>query len=88
MAAAVTPPGKAHVIPCPDCKGIAGQSCYECHGDGRLLMRACPLCGDLGWDYINGIDDRQGMACRLACGYRWTADDAAWRAQVLPSTTP
>jgi hypothetical protein len=47
-------------------------------------MRACPLCGDVGWDYINCTDDRDGMACQISCGYRWTADHPGWRAQVLP----
>jgi hypothetical protein len=47
-------------------------------------MRACPLCGDLGWDHANGVGDCQGMPCRIGCGYRWSADDSGWRAQVLP----
>ena len=85
MAADIAPPGKARVVRCPDCEGIAGRSCYECHGKGTLLMRACPLCGDLGWDYVNGIDDRSGMACSLGCGYHWSNDDPAWHAQVLPA---
>jgi hypothetical protein len=45
-------------------------------------MRACPLCGDPGWDYVNGMNDRDGMACGISCGYTWTADDPGWRAQV------
>jgi hypothetical protein len=48
-------------------------------------MRACPLCGDPGWDYLNGTDDHDGMTCHISCGYRWTADDPGWRAQVLPA---
>ncbi len=84
MAPNVEPPGKAQVVPCPDCQGVAGRSCYECHGRGRLVKRACPLCGDLGWDYFNGSDDRDGMICSLGCGYRWSADDPAWRIQALP----
>jgi len=83
MAAEPTPPGKAQVALCPDCQGVAGRSCYECHGAGSILLRACPLCGDLGWDYVNGTDDRSGMTCRLGCGYRWPAADPAWRAQVM-----
>ena len=85
MAADVTPPGKARVVPCPGCQGDAGQSCYECRGVGTILMRACPLCGDGGWDFVNGSDDRDGMACRNGCGYRWSADDPGWSAQVLPN---
>ena len=57
----------------------------ECRSADRLLRRACPLCGDPGWDYVNGMDDRDGMACRISCGYRWPADDPGWQAQVLPS---
>jgi hypothetical protein len=84
MTGSMVPPGKARVVPCPECQGVQGQSCYECRGHGRLLHRACPLCGDLAWDYANGIDDRQGMACRTGCGYTWSADDPGWRIQVLP----
>jgi hypothetical protein len=40
---------------------------------------------DPGWDYVNGTDYRNGMACRISCGYTWTAADPGWRAQVLPS---
>lgn len=85
MADIVTPPGKARVLPCPECRGEGGRSCYECHGEGMLLHRACPLCGDRGWDYVNGMDDSAGMTCRLGCGYRWSADDPGWLAQVLPT---
>jgi hypothetical protein len=86
MAATITPPGKARIMTCPECKGTRGRDCAGCRGDGRILIRACPLCGDIGWDYINGTDDRQGMACRISCGYTWTATDPGWQAQVLPST--
>ena len=85
MGYTVTPPGKARVVPCPECREEGGRSCYECHGHGIRLQRACPLCGDLGWDYVNGTDEMAGMACRLSCGYRWSADDPGWRAQVLPT---
>jgi hypothetical protein len=34
--------------------------------------------------YINGTDDRDGMACRINCGYTWTPTDLGWRVQVLP----
>jgi predicted RNA-binding Zn-ribbon protein involved in translation (DUF1610 family) len=84
VADTITPPGKGVIVTCPDCKGIAGNRCHECHGQGRYVMRACPLCGDPGWDYINGTDDRDGMACHISCDNRWTADHPGWRAQVLP----
>src|ERR1017187_2550119 len=66
--AAVVPPGKAQIEACPECQGVAGADCYECQGAGKLLGRACPLCGDIAWDYVNGQDDRDGMACRTSCG--------------------
>jgi hypothetical protein len=46
-------------------RGVTGLSCHECHGAGHYVMRACPLRGDPGWDYINGRNDREGMACRM-----------------------
>lgn len=72
MADTITPPGKDRIVPCPECHGEAGRSCYEC-------------CGDLGWDYVNGTSESAGMVCRLGCGYRWPAEDLGWRAQVLPT---
>jgi len=84
MTATVSPPGKGIIVTCPECKGVAGKRCHECQGQGRYVTRACPLCGDPGWDYVNGINDQDGMACRIGCGYRWAADDLGWRAQVLP----
>ena len=84
MPNAITPPGKARIVPCSECKGAAGRDCPDCQGTGWHVMRACPLCGDVGWDFLNGTDDRDGMACRISCGYTWTADDPGWRAQVLP----
>jgi Bacterial regulatory proteins, gntR family len=50
MAEAITPPGKARIVHCPECKGIAGRRCHYCGGTGWHVMRACPLCGDVGWD--------------------------------------
>ncbi len=64
MTDTITPLGKARVMSCPECKGARMSACPACRGEGKLLVRACPLCGDLGWDYVNGIDDREGMACR------------------------
>jgi hypothetical protein len=85
MADTITPPGRARVMSCPECKGTPTSACPACRGAGKLLVRACPLCGDIGWDYTNGVDDRDGMACRNSCGYTWTAEDPGWRAQVLPA---
>jgi hypothetical protein len=56
---------------CPDCFGVRGQDCLEC----RYIQRACPLSGDVGWDYATGIDDPDGVACRIGCGYWWRAND-------------
>src|SRR5260370_21732410 len=84
VAETIPPPGKARIVHCPECKGVPGRPCHYCQGAGWHVMRACPLCGDVGWDYANGNDDRQGMACRISCGYTWTADHPGWRAQVLP----
>jgi len=49
MADTITPPGKGRIIPCPDCNGLPGRDCAECQGEGRYIMRSCPLCGDPGW---------------------------------------
>ena len=70
---------------CPECKGAPGRDCCECHGTGKILRRACPLCGDIAWDYVNGVNDRDGMACRISCGYRWTASDPGWRPSGSPA---
>jgi hypothetical protein len=85
--AAIAPPGRALIETCPDCTGTGsyrGEECLMCEGTGRCLLRACPACGDVGWDYVNGVDDSEGMACRLGCGYRWLRDDPGWLAQRLP----
>ena len=74
MTATITPPGKGRIVRCPDCNGVPGRDCLECRGQGRFIRRACPLCGDPGWDHVNGTDDRNGMACRISCGYTWTAE--------------
>jgi hypothetical protein len=84
LADAIAPPGKGTIVACPDCAGVPGRSCHECQGEGRYIMRACPRCGDPGWDYVNGMDDHDGMACRISCGHQWNAHDPGWRAQVLP----
>src|SRR5258708_8341261 len=85
--APTTPPGKGRIVPCPDCNGVPGRDCLECHGEGRYIRRVCPLCGDPGWDYVNGTDDRDGIACRISCGYRWTAADPGWQAPFQPNNT-
>ena len=83
MTDAITPPGKAQILPCPECKGTPGPDCLDCGGSGWHIMRACPRCGDVGWDYNNGTDDRDGMTCRISCGYTWTADNPGWHMQKL-----
>lgn len=84
MAGTITPPGKARIMTCPECAGGHGQHCAACDDHGKIVIRACPRCGDIGWDYVNGTDDRDGMACRINCGHTWTAADPGWCAQVLP----
>ncbi len=79
----VTPPGRAIIEKCPDCKGRPG-GCRDCDGRGSILWRACPRCGDVAWDFVNGRNDEDGMACQIGCGYRWTADDPGWLLQRLP----
>jgi hypothetical protein len=79
--AGLVPPGRAQITRCPECKGTPGLECRECDGTGKILYRACPRCGDIAWDYAN---DRQEMACRISCGYRWTASDPGWLIQRLP----
>lgn len=69
---------RAPLVPRPDCNGVHGRDCLECRGEGRYIRRACALCGDPGWDYINGTNDGGGMTCRISCGYRWTASDPGW----------
>jgi hypothetical protein len=83
MTAAVTPPGKGIIVTCPECKGVTGRRCHECQGQGGYVMRACPRWRDSAWDYVNGMNDRDGMICSISCGYHWTADDPGWCAQVL-----
>lgn len=84
----VEPPGRAVLERCPDCvNGIAGgERCTSCEGTGIQVMRACPVCGDVAFDYVNGCDQDAGMVCRLGCGHRWTADDPAWQAQRVPAS--
>ena len=81
MAETIAPPGRAQIARCPDCRG---GGCSDCKGTGKVLWRACPKCGDIGFDFINGRTEQDGMVCRLGCGHRWTADDPGWLAQRLP----
>lgn len=85
---AAAPPGKAHVEPCPDCRNRIDPNCPECDGTGLIIYKACPRCGDLGWAYNNGRNDRAGMTCQLSCGYAWGAINPGWRAQQRHAGTP
>ena len=78
---AVPPPGKATVLTCSACDG---RGCNQCGNTGKVLWRACPKCGDIGFDYLNGRDETDDMACRNGCGFKWAADDPRWLAQRLP----
>lgn len=79
----VPPPGKAVVTTCSACDG---RRCSSCEGSGKTLWRACPKCGDIGFDYLNGRDEADGMVCRVGCGFKWAADDPRWTAQRLPAS--
>jgi hypothetical protein len=46
MADIIIPPGKGRIVSCPDCNGVPGRDCLECHGNGRYIRRGCPLCAD------------------------------------------
>jgi len=76
------PPGRAIPETCADCQG---RGCDYCDGRGQILYRACPRCGDVAWDFVNGRDEAAGRVCRIGCGYQWTADDPGWLLQRLPS---
>ena len=78
----VTPPGRAIIMTCSECEG---RGCEQCGQSGQELWRACPKCGDIGFDFINGQNDADGMACRIGCGFKWAADDPRWLVQRLPA---
>lgn len=78
----IPPPGKAVFRTCEDCDGVG---CYRCGQSGKQLWKACPKCGDLGFDFINGHNESDGMVCRIGCGFTWAADDPRWLAQRLPA---
>lgn len=77
----VPAPGKAVIAACSECRG---QGCTDCGNVGKVLWRACPKCGDTGFDFVNGRGDTDGMICRIGCGFSWAADDPRWLAQRLP----
>jgi hypothetical protein len=84
MAEQIAPPGRARITRCGTCEGRgrfrSGDECYDCEGTTWQLWKACPRCGDIGWDRLA---DGQ-YACRISCGYRWGEDDPGWLAQRLP----
>lgn len=77
-----TAPGRAYVQNCPDC---AGAGCRYCDQSGKVLLRACPRCGDPAWDLVSRPREPEAMACRLGCGYQWDATDPGWLLQRLPT---
>ena len=63
---AVLAPGRAVVAPCSTCKRsgrLDGYPCYDCEGTGWMVWKACPKCGDQGFRFVNGRNDRDGCAC-------------------------
>ena len=84
----VAPPGKAHLVRCPDCSYAAskGRAC-DCEGTGVQLYHACIACGDIAM-WVYGLTGRDGdyahMSCRL-CGARWDQGHPEWIAQRIPA---
>jgi hypothetical protein len=79
-----TAPGLARIEACTDCTSgidLDGDPSVNCNATGSQIWRACPRCGDLAFEYINGHDENAGMSCSLGCGYHWTADDPGWLVQ-------
>lgn len=74
----VPPPGKAVITTCSACNG---RGCHDCGSSGKILWRVCPKCGDIGFDYLNGRDDADGMVCRVSSGFKWAAEDPRWLTQ-------
>ena len=84
IPAPLTAAGLAQIETCPDRSNgtdADGDPCDSCYSNGFQIWRACPRCGDLAFDYINGHDEADGMRCRLACGYQWTSADPGWQIQ-------
>ena len=84
-AAALPPPGRAHVERCPDCRTRADPDCPDCEGTGLIIYRACPRCGDIGRAYRDGRNEKGAMVCQLGCGYAWTVDYPGWAIQQRPA---
>ena len=88
MADTLTPPGRGRITRCGECEGRgqyqSGLECAGCKGNGRQLWRACPACGDIGWDKHRGGELDGTYECRIGCGYRWTEDHPGWLIQRLP----
>jgi hypothetical protein len=85
MGEPMLPPGRAQIMRCDGCGGRRrdgqGSECPDCEGTGRQVWRACPRCGDIGYDQVG---DGQ-YACRISCGYRWDETDPRWQIQHLPN---
>jgi len=84
MAGEIAPPGRAKITRCGTCEGRgrfrSGDECYDCEGTAWQLWKACPQCGDIGWDRLaDGT-----YACRISCGFTWGEDHPGWQAQRLP----
>jgi hypothetical protein len=67
-----TPAGYRHAA-----RALAASNATAAGSSSSALASQC---GDIGWNYINGLDDRGGMVCRISCGYQWIASDLGWRA--------
>jgi hypothetical protein len=83
MAEEIAPPGRARITRCGTCGNtgrLGSGECYDCEGTGWQLWRACPRCGDIGWDRLAP----GSYACRISCGSTWGEDDPGWQAQRLP----
>lgn len=86
MTDALAPPGLARITRCGECEGRghyrSGWQCAGCKGTGWELWKACPQCGDIGWDRLSDGT----YACRISCGYTWTDDHPGWQVQRLPDS--
>lgn len=79
----VEAPGKASLLPCPDCDYFArlGRHC-DCNGTGVQVFCGCIRCGDIGaWTWT---DERQTEARCSRCGEQWNIGHPAWLAQSVP----
>src|SRR5512135_2977261 len=83
MTDQIAPPGQATITRCGTCGStgrLGAHECYSCGGTRWQLWRACPACGDIGYDRVGAGE----YACRISCDYRWTEDHPGWQAQRLP----